>query len=119
MLFSAADTRTLFFGASAIWKSITSGQSWTAMSGDLSRASWTAPANVGTYRGSSDATSTRRGVVYTIAPSPINAKSIWAGTDDGLIHVTRDAGTTWATVTPAQLGPWAKVSIIRTRRTST
>lgn len=112
VLFSPVERNALFFGANVVWKSLTSGQSWTAISGDLSRAIWDAPANVGTYRGTADAKSSRRGVVYTIAPSPVDAKAIWAGTDDGLIHVTRDAGATWADVTPAQLTPWAKVSIM-------
>ena len=112
VLFSPVERGALFFGANAIWKSLTSGQSWTTISGDLSRATWEAPANVGTYRGSADAKSSRRGVVYTIAPSPIEANIIWAGTDDGLIHVTRDSGKTWTDVTPPQVTPWAKVSIM-------
>ncbi len=112
VLFSPVESRSLFFGANVIWKSVTSGQAWTAISGDLSRPSWDAPANVGTYRATPGAASTRRGVVYTIAPSPIDANVIWAGTDDGLLHVTRDAGKTWTDVTPPQITAWAKVSIM-------
>src|SRR5205085_4437523 len=52
------------------------------------------------------------GVVYTIAPSRVQPGLIWAGTDDGLIHVTRDEGRTWKNVTPAQLTAWSKVSMI-------
>jgi hypothetical protein len=51
-------------------------------------------------------------VVYALAPSPVHAQTIWAGTDDGLIHVTRDGGRNWTDVTPAGMGPWAKVSIL-------
>lgn len=112
VLFSPIERSALFFGTNGIWKSLSSGQSWTAISGDLSRATWEAPANVGTYRSSADARSTRRGVVYTIAPSSIESAVLWAGTDDGLIHTTKDAGKTWIDVTPAQLTPWAKVSIM-------
>lgn len=112
VLFSAIEPRALFFGTNAVWKSLTSGQTWTVLSGDLSRATWNAPANVGSYRGTPDAAASRRGVVYTIAPSPVDAKTIWAGTDDGLVHVTRDGGAAWTDVTPAQLTPWAKVSIM-------
>ena len=112
VLFSPVERGALFFGANVIWKSLTSGQNWTTISGDLSRATWEAPANVGTYRGTPDAKSSRRGVVYTIAPSPIDVNILWAGTDDGLIHVTRDAGKTWTNTTPAALTPWAKVSIM-------
>ena len=58
------------------------------------------------------ATMPRRGVIYTIAPSYKDVNTIWAGTDDGLIHVTRDGGRTWQNVTPPALTPWSKVSVI-------
>ena len=59
------------------------------------------------------ATPSQRGVVYTIAPSPLDADRIWAGTDDGLIHVTtRRRADTGPNVTPPELTPWAKVSLI-------
>ena len=51
-------------------------------------------------------------MIYTIAPSYRDENTIWAGTDDGLIHVTRDGGKTWKDVTPPQLTPWAKVSLM-------
>src|SRR5947199_1794506 len=54
----------------------------------------------------------RRGVVYTVAPSYKDVNTIWAGTDDGLIHVTRNGGASWQNVTPPQLQSWAKVSLI-------
>ncbi|MBV9675534.1 MAG: glycoside hydrolase, partial [Acidobacteriaceae bacterium] len=50
--------------------------------------------------------------IYAIAPSPLDINTIWAGTDDGLVHVTTDGGATWKNVTPSALIPWAKVSII-------
>jgi hypothetical protein len=49
-------------------------------------------------------------VVYSIAPSHQDVNVIWAGTDDGLIQVTRDGGKTWSDVTPPQLTPWSKVA---------
>jgi len=54
----------------------------------------------------------RRGVIYTVAPSYKDANTIWAGTDDGLIHITRDGGKTWQNVTPPTLKSWEKVSLI-------
>ena len=51
-------------------------------------------------------------MVYTLAPSPVDSNTIWAGTDDGLIQVTRDNGKSWKNVTPPDIGPWAKVSIM-------
>ena len=51
-------------------------------------------------------------MIYTVAPSPLDRNVIWAGTDDGLIHVTRDGGTHWTNVTPPALDAVGKVSII-------
>src|SRR5258708_34157545 len=50
----------------------------------------------------------RHGVIYTIAPSLGKTGEIWAGTDDGLIHLTQDEGKTWGNVTPPELSPWGK-----------
>ena len=52
------------------------------------------------------------GVVFTIAPSPLKADEIWAGSDTGRINVTTDGGKTWRDVTPPNLSPWSKVSLI-------
>ena len=54
----------------------------------------------------------RFGVVYAIGPSPLSATTVWVGTDDGLIHVTRDDGKNWNNVTPPALTAWSKVSQI-------
>ena len=51
-------------------------------------------------------------MIYTIAPSPLQADTIWIGTDDGLIHVTHDSGKTWKNVTPPELTAWSKVSLM-------
>ena len=52
------------------------------------------------------------GVVFTIAPSPLNRNLIWAGSDTGLIHLTRDGGKNWKDVTPQGLSDWSKISLI-------
>src|SRR6185369_10520329 len=54
----------------------------------------------------------RRGVIYTIAPSPLRAATIWIGTDDGLVQLTKDDGKTWQNVTPPALTSWSKVVMI-------
>jgi photosystem II stability/assembly factor-like uncharacterized protein len=112
VLFSPVDPRTLFFASNVVWKTANGGQAWTAISPDLTRETWEVPASVGVYRDTADAKPSRRGVVYALAPSYIDANILWAGTDDGFIHLTRDGGKTWTNVTPSQLVPWAKVSIL-------
>ncbi|MGZ7061008.1 MAG: hypothetical protein ACXVJU_17120, partial [Candidatus Angelobacter sp.] len=63
-----------------------------------------------------NATKRGHGVVYTIAPSPVNAAQIWAGTDTGLIQLTRDNGKAWNNVTPSGLADWSKISLIDASR---
>ena len=114
VLFSPVDPKILYFASNTVWKTTNGGESWDQISPDLSRKSWQVPGNVGKYIGPSprEGRSSQRGVIYTLAPSPLDVNLLWAGTDDGLIHVTRDGGATWTDVTPPSLGPWAKVSIM-------
>ncbi len=112
VIFSPVDNRTLYFAGNVLFKTTTGGQSWQIISPDLSREKWDVPDNVGIYRTPEMATMPRRGVIYTVAPSYKNINTIWAGTDDGLIHVTRNGGVTWQNVTPPEFKSWAKVSLI-------
>jgi hypothetical protein len=82
------------------------GGSWDVISPDLTRERPEAPA------GSVFENPGRRGVIYTVAPSYKDVNTIWVGTDDGSIHVTKDGGNTWTEVTPPGLTAWSKVSII-------
>jgi photosystem II stability/assembly factor-like uncharacterized protein len=112
VLFSPVNPRKLYFSSNVLWQTIDGGQHWEAISPDLTRKTWAVPANVGIYTGSPEAQPTQRGVIYTIAPSPRDENTIWVGTDDGLVHVTRDGGKVWRDVTPPALMPWAKVSLM-------
>ena len=117
VLFSPVDPRTLYFTSNVVWKTTDGGSSWQAISPDLTRKTWDVPKNVGKYVGTEAARPTQRGVVYALAPSPLDIDTLWAGTDDGLIHVTRDGGRTWRDVTPPDLVAWAKVSLIEASHT--
>ncbi len=112
VLFSPVDPHILYFAGNTLWKTINGGKNWERISPDLSRPTWEIPATIGKYRDTPTAQPTQRGVIYTVAPSYIDVNRIWAGTDDGLIHVTADGGRTWNNVTPPDLKPWSKVSLM-------
>jgi len=113
LVFSAADPRALYFGNQRIFRTTDGGAHWAAISPDLTREDPGVPANLDAVTAKdSPVPGPRRGVVYAIAPSPRDAKLIWAGTDDGLVWITRDGGAHWANVTPPALTPWSKVGNI-------
>ncbi len=118
ILFSPINPRKLYYGTNVVWQTVNGGTTWKRLSDDLSRETWELPASVGKYANTPSAKPTRRGVVYTIAPSYVDSNTIWAGTDDGLIHVTRNGGKTWSNVTPPQIGPWWKISIMDASHTN-
>jgi len=112
VVFSTVDPHVMYFASNTLWKTTTGGRSWQQISPDLTRKMWEAPATIGKYRAAETARPTQRGVIYTVAPSPLDVNRIWVGTDDGLIQVTTDGGVTWRDVTPPDMKPWMKVSIM-------
>ena len=112
VIFSPVDPHVLYFAANTLWKTKDGGQSWEQISPDLTRKTFEVPANVGKYRSQPTAQPTQRGVIYTVAPSPLEINRIWIGTDDGLIHLTTDGGAHWSDATPQQISAWQKISII-------
>ncbi len=112
IVFSPLDPRTMYFASNTLWKTKDGGRSWEQVSPDLTRKTFEVPETIGKYRSQQSAQATQRGVIYAVAPSPLDVNIIWAGTDDGLIHRTTDGGKKWTDVTPKQLKPWQKVSIL-------
>ncbi|AUD03633.1 WD40/YVTN/BNR-like repeat-containing protein [Spirosoma pollinicola] len=113
VLFSPVDPKTLYFAGNVLFKTRNGGYSWQVISPDLTRTSYPdIPESVGVYRTDDMKTMPARGVIYTIAPAYKDINTIWAGTDDGLIQVTRDGGKTWKNVTPPGVGSWSKISLM-------
>ncbi len=112
VVFSPVDNKTLFFAGNVVFKTRDGGNSWKIISPDLTRTTYDVSPCIGIYRTDSMERMPRRGVIYTLAPSPLDSNIIWAGTDDGLIHVTHDGGKNWENVTPLSLNSWSKISLM-------
>ena len=112
VVFSEAPGHALYFSNQYLWRTLDRGKNWTRISKDMSRENPGVPPNLDAATAADTYGSPRSGVIYTIAPSPIQADTIWIGTDDGLIHVTRDGGKIWSNVTPLEITAWSKVSLI-------
>ena len=111
LVFSPVDKNSLYLGTQFVMKTADGGLHWQTISPDLTGAEPGAK-NVSVPPTVQDAKQRGYGVVYTVAPSPLDANLIWAGSDTGLIHFTRDAGKTWKQVTPKDLTDWSKISMI-------
>jgi photosystem II stability/assembly factor-like uncharacterized protein len=112
-VFSQAD-EAIYFANQFVMRSRDRGRTWEKISPDLTRVHPAVPSTLDpvTAKDIDQPMTDRFGVVYALGPSPLQADTIWAGTDDGLIHVTRDGGKNWKDVTPPPMTPWSKVSQI-------
>ena len=116
LLFSPADPTALYFRLhNTSMKTVDGGLHWQTISPDLSGAAPKSEHNADAKPEpptNDNAMQRGYGVVFSIAPSPLNRDLIWAGSDTGLIHVTRDGGKNWKNVTPSGLSTWSKISFI-------
>jgi photosystem II stability/assembly factor-like uncharacterized protein len=109
---SPTEPKTLLLGTQFVMKTRDGGLHWETISPDLTGALAEAGKKSDDPPTIRNAKERGFGVVLTLAPSPLNRDLIWAGSDTGLIHITRDGGKTWKNVTPAGLSAWSKVSLI-------
>jgi hypothetical protein len=112
IVFSPLEPGTLYTSSQRLWRSQDAGESWEALSGDLTRAD---PATLGPSGG--PITGDMNGpevyaTIFSVGPGKVDANVIWTGSDDGLVHVTRDGGATWTDVTPADMPDFGRVSQI-------
>jgi photosystem II stability/assembly factor-like uncharacterized protein len=102
----------LYTAAEVIFKTTDHGMSWTAISPDLTRNDKSKQESSGGPITKDNTSVEYYDTVFTIAESPVQKDLIWAGTDDGLIQVTKDGGQHWSNVTPKGLPEWSMVSLI-------
>jgi photosystem II stability/assembly factor-like uncharacterized protein len=107
--FSPVNPHKLYFATNTLWLTEDGGKNWKQVSPDLSRETFDLPPAVHFYKDSPTAKVTRRGVIYALGLSPLDVNRLWAGTDDGLIWTTSNAGAHWTNVTPPELKPFWKV----------
>jgi len=112
VVYSPLDPHLLFFAGNTLWQTRDRGDHWEEISPDLSRSTYELPASIGKYKEDATKQAHRRGVIYSVAPSPLDTNRIWCGTDDGLIHLTTDGGKKWTNVTPPTFSAWQKISLI-------
>jgi photosystem II stability/assembly factor-like uncharacterized protein len=112
IMFSPVDPHVLYYAANLLFKSADGGATWQTISPDLTRPHPGIPATLGDLASKDPKADKMRGVIYALGPSFKDINTLWAGTDDGLIWVTRDGGKNWKNITPPELTPWSKVTQI-------
>ncbi|HEV7595810.1 MAG TPA: hypothetical protein VGO33_12500, partial [Gemmatimonadaceae bacterium] len=112
LVFSKADARALYYANQFLFKTTDGAKTWTQISSDLTRSEIFVPPTLDPITAAAVDRNGKRGVIYTIAPSPLRAPQLWIGTDDGYIQLTADDGKSWVNVTPGTIGPWSRVTMI-------
>ncbi len=122
LVFSKADSHALYYADQYVYKMLTYLHSdafvpdgsgvWRRLSEDLTRPEPGIPPGLDAAAAAIADRNGKRGVIYTIAPSPLQAPVVWVGTDDGLIHVTTDDGKNWQNVTPPAVNAWSRVTMM-------
>jgi hypothetical protein len=111
LVFSRADPRALYYGNQFLFLTTDGAQSWTQISPDLTRKDPGTPRTLDAAS-AADVGNDKRGVIYTIAPSPLLVPMVWIGTDDGLIQLTMNNGRTWTDVTPKEITAWSRITMM-------
>ena len=112
IVFSPLDPKVLYASSQHLWRTTNGGQSWERISPNLTRSDpKTLQASGGPITRDQTGVETYA-VIFTIAPSRQDASTIWTGSDDGWVHVTRDGAKTWTKVTPPDLPEFTRIGLI-------
>ena len=112
IVISPLDPNTIYYGGEKVFKTTDGGMHWEAISPDLTRNDKSKQQPSGGPITLDDTGTEYYDTVFSIAPSPVARGLIWAGTDDGLVQITRDEGKNWSNVTPRDLPEWSRISLI-------
>ncbi len=112
LVFSKADPHSLYYANQFLFKTTDGAKTWAQISPDLTRVETVIPPTLDATAAAAVDRNGKRGVIYTISPSPLRAPLVWIGTDDGYIQQTPDDGKTWRNVTPAAITPWSRVTMV-------
>src|SRR5262249_3015142 len=112
LLSSPVDPHLLYYAANRLFETRDGGHSWQEISPDLTRKDPGVPPGVGDQAKLNPKGASQRGAIYSIAPGFHDVNTIWAGTDDGLVWITRDGGKNWKDITPQGLTGWSKITQI-------
>ncbi|HLW82616.1 MAG TPA: hypothetical protein VKS20_11320 [Candidatus Acidoferrales bacterium] len=109
---SPFDSHTIYHGAQVLFKSTDEGQTWTVISPDLTRNDKSKQVSSGGPIEQDNTSVEYYDTIFAVAESPLQRGLIWVGSDDGLVHVTRDGGKTWSNVTPKDLPEWSRIDLV-------
>ena len=112
ILISPHDPNVLYHAAEILFKSTNGGMSWTPISPDLTRNDKSKQQLSGGPITKEDTGVEYYDVIFAVAESPLQKDLLWVGTDDGLVHLTRDGGKTWTKITPREMPEWSMISLI-------
>ncbi|WP_157558400.1 WD40/YVTN/BNR-like repeat-containing protein [Microscilla marina] len=112
IFFSPHDAKTLYTAAQVLFKTTDGGHSWTKISGDLTRNDTTKMKSSGGPITKDNTSVEYYGTIFAACESPYEKGLLWAGSDDGLMHVSRDGGKTWKNVTPKGMPEWVMINSV-------
>ena len=112
LMFSPADSHILYYATNVLFETRDGGHSWKEISPDLTRKDPGIPPSVGDQAKLNPDDGKQRGAIYALGLSVHNVNTLWAGTDDGQVWITRDGGKNWSNITPPEIESWSKIAQI-------